>query len=743
MIHTRPAGRRLVAAATTVLAVTLGATALTAPAIAAPAAEGTATATTTAQGVIPFPMGDRLTGATASGYLTYNATPGEGGTIERRWIPADGSAPTDLLWSVRMNPTGIGDLVGMLVGSEARLVDMATGQNRLSVFLGTRESLFRYVGAAGNALFTSASNETGGLDLRMHTKAGGERPVTGLPADVTSVSVGAGTPEHGLLTYTQGSVTEARRFRGLVDLATGAVTETYEIPRNIISGDAAVSATHFARVEHTTGFQATIVVVNRANGTEQRIPLGSEYAPTMEIGLVGDWVTYGMPGGLTSGDTNSLYALTARNLTDGTTRKLLDHLTSAAAAPGGTQVVRGGTVAQGEGLYRIAPDDNGVPTATFVASTGEPTKLTLLSHNVPATIDLDVNRGRVPLEWNLSRSNAELKVTLRHTRTGKTSVAYLHHPETPSFRYEWQGDLGWDRSAYNGDYTWEISARPLNGIGPTLTASGTFKVVRKPAPHDYTDNGSPDVLMRDSAGRLLRADSYYSPYANDGQLVESEEKLIGSGWQIYNQIEAVGNIAGASTGDLVARDKDGVLWEYLGKGDGTFAPRVRIGGGWNIYNKITGGSDLNGDGRADLLATDTSGGLYLYKGTGDWRAPFAPRVKIGWGWGIYNQIVATGNIAGAPAGDLVARDKDGVLWLYLGKGDGTFASRVRIGGGWNAYTQLVGIGDANRDGRPDLFAYGASGSYLYQGTGSWSAPFRARELTGVAWRTEPMYNAVI
>ncbi|MGJ7420712.1 FG-GAP repeat domain-containing protein, partial [Streptomyces cinereoruber] len=105
-----------------------------------------------------------------------------------------------------------------------------------------------------------------------------------------------------------------------------------------------------------------------------------------------------------------------------------------------------------------------------------------------------------------------------------------------------------------------------------------------------------------------------------------------------------------------------------------------VGGGWQVYDRLAGGSDLNGDGRADLVATDKAGDLWLYKGTGNASAPFAARTKIGFGWGIYNQITAVGNIAGAAAGDLVARDKDGVLWLYLGKGDGTFAARTKIGG---------------------------------------------------------------
>ncbi|MGW4725462.1 FG-GAP repeat domain-containing protein [Streptomyces sp. NPDC004291] len=173
-----------------------------------------------------------------------------------------------------------------------------------------------------------------------------------------------------------------------------------------------------------------------------------------------------------------------------------------------------------------------------------------------------------------------------------------------------------------------------------------------------------------------------------------------------------------------------MLWIHYGAGplsSEALTPRRKVGGGWNTYTELTGGSDLTGDGTPDLVAVDKAGDLYLYESTGTAPAPFAPREKIGHGWGIYNQITATGNIGGDPAGDLIARDKDGKLWLYLGKGDGTFAPRTPIGSGWGPYTDIVGIGDANGDGRPDLYARDTGNtSYFYAGTGDWKAPFKAR-----------------
>ncbi|GAA2711092.1 MULTISPECIES: VCBS repeat-containing protein [Streptomyces] len=165
---------------------------------------------------------------------------------------------------------------------------------------------------------------------------------------------------------------------------------------------------------------------------------------------------------------------------------------------------------------------------------------------------------------------------------------------------------------------------------------------------------------------------------------------IGGGWNIYDRIFNPGNLGGAKEPDLLARDRDGVLWVYLAYPDGTLTDRVRVGGGWDQYTDIVGRGDLNDDGRTDILAKDRSGNLWFYKGTGNTNDPFESRVKVGGGWNIYNALVATGDVDGDGRSDLLARDKSGVLWLYRGNGNETdpFANRTRIGGGWDQFVNL-------------------------------------------------------
>ncbi|MEU2119408.1 VCBS repeat-containing protein [Streptomyces sp. NPDC016459] len=236
-----------------------------------------------------------------------------------------------------------------------------------------------------------------------------------------------------------------------------------------------------------------------------------------------------------------------------------------------------------------------------------------------------------------------------------------------------------------------MTARPWNGM-PPVTATGTFEVTRAPKAHDYNDNGSPDLFARRTDGKLNAIDTRWDDAT--GRLVTGETRhwaVYTGDWNAYDRVEAVGDIAGSTAFDAVARDRSGVLWLHVDDPSLTKDP-VRIGGGWNAYTQFTGGSGLTGDGRADLVAVDTVGDLHLYKATGSTTAPFAPRTKIG--------------------------------------------------GGWQVYADLVGIGDGNKDGRPDLYARTTAGAaYFYPGTGDYSVPFgpRSATQTGVA-PAETAYN---
>ncbi|MGW4701797.1 FG-GAP repeat domain-containing protein [Streptomyces sp. NPDC004285] len=696
--------------------------AVTAPAAAAPVS-------------VPFlASGGRLVNAGKTGFLSEDAdgrarwtryADGVSKVIEERagdYVLGGGPGSDVVVVAHEVNNPG--DEV--IYTSTVRVHDMATGAAPVVLDLSAGRETFGFLGGAvGSTLLVSD-----GQKLKLVDVTGGRNTVR---------VVGDGYHDPAWLPGTLPGTALALSYQEyvVVDVATGRETGRYPVdPGSRWPYAGFLSPTRVAWTERTGGALLLATAV-RGQVAVVRTPLGADDAASITGGLLGDWFLWGA----TTGNATPWHAFSARSLKDGSAVRLLDHATDAVQGPDGTFLVLGTSAAHGAGVYRVAAPADGQPSAELIASTGEPgdgaTPLAYVG-GAPVTVDLD-GVARTRLSWKFSTARADLTVRLKRKDSWETFETVVR-PASGSGAFpdgslglDWAGELEtWSpRPAPNGAYDWKVTARPWNGM-PSVTVSGTLTVTRSPKAHDFDDDGAPDLVARDGNGYLDPIGTRWDDAT--ARLVPLDRNVSGlRGWNIYDQVEAVGDIAGSNAADLVARDRDGVLWLHRGTGSQTrvgYESRVRIGGGWNTYTQLTGGSDLTGDGRPDPVATDKAGDLWLYRATGSTTAPFAARRKIGHGWGIYDRLTATGDIGGGAAGDLVARDKGGKLWLYLGRGDGTFAPRTAIGGGWNVYADIVGIGDGNKDGRPDVYARTATGAaYFYAGTGDWKAPLRPRSST--------------
>ncbi|MFF9341504.1 MULTISPECIES: FG-GAP-like repeat-containing protein [unclassified Streptomyces] len=711
MQHRTAGSARLATAVAAVLAVTaLGAgTLATAPAAFAATPVPTVTAGATEATDLPtVPEESYFKGAGPSGFLTQPK-----GSSQLLWTEYASGRQT-VLEEPRYGGSAFSDNDVVVLGEgryedtwhTVTLRDMATpSAPGVEIKLLPLDASF--IGAVSSTSVLANIGPAGGpMELHIVTKDGETtttRKVAGLPDDVSYFWFSA--VRGGFAKVLYGSTL------ALIDLREAKVVKTSPYGSPLLFPDAPQVWTE----SDATGVR--VVSVDRETGERKETALG--VTGPLRTAVVGDWFIYGKEG----------ETATALSLVDGRKAVVAANATQLSTASDGSVLLADSRAGEGGAYFRVTAAGDGAPVLTRVADIVVGDGPTIEAVHVPARVNLDSTGGKASLGWTLSRPEARLQVVIQNASTGRRYTRFVDSPTGDErFSFDWDGVIdGVD--APNGTYNVTATAMPVDSDEPADSGSWFMTVTRTANPHDFTNNGSTDLLARDASGVLWRDDLRDRPVG--GQTRTAQRSKVGSGWNTYKHIEAAGNIGGAAQGDLVAVDGAGVLWTYLGKGDGTFTARKQVGGGWQGYDKITAGSDLNADGRADLLATDRSGVLWFYAGTGNAAGPYKKRVSLGGGWQAYNQITAVGNIAGGDAGDLVARDKNGVLWLYLGKGDGTFTARRQIGGGWQGYSQLVGAGDVDSDGRPDLIAYGAGGTYVYRSTGSTTSPFAPRASTNL------------
>ena len=236
----------------------------------------------------------------------------------------------------------------------------------------------------------------------------------------------------------------------------------------------------------------------------------------------------------------------------------------------------------------------------------------------------------------------------------------------------------------------DLFARTSKGQG-YIYAGGTFKTrtslgtgwnsFNKVVQTDLNRDGYQDFVVRTTGGdlRWQHYDLAKKTWVNT--------KLF-TGWKTSRQILAPGDLTGDALPDLLQVDSGGTLWLYPGKGNGTFASRIKARTGWKPYTHVVGHGDLTNDGKADVVVRGGNGKLYLFPGTGVATKPLGTAKQLtSKAIAGLTGLAATGDVNGDGYADLVVRTKTGKLWLHAGTGKGTLkAPTAFAGSGWNQFT---------------------------------------------------------
>ena len=205
---------------------------------------------------------------------------------------------------------------------------------------------------------------------------------------------------------------------------------------------------------------------------------------------------------------------------------------------------------------------------------------------------------------------------------------------------------------------------------------------------DFNGDGRDDILWRNGSGLTINwlgeADGGFADnYANSVVSIPTNWSVAG-----------VGDFNGDGRDDILWREANGLTIDWLGEADGGFADNytnsvVNIPTNW----QIEGVGDFNGDGRDDILWRNENGQVvnWLAQANGGFANNYTNSVvSIPTTW----QVASIGDFNGDGRDDILWRNDNGLVVNWLGQTNGRFAD--------NYANSVVSIPDTWHVQAPDL-----------------------------------------
>jgi Ca2+-binding RTX toxin-like protein len=221
---------------------------------------------------------------------------------------------------------------------------------------------------------------------------------------------------------------------------------------------------------------------------------------------------------------------------------------------------------------------------------------------------------------------------------------------------------------------------------------------------DFNGDGRDDVLWRSDGGVITdwlgtASGGFSDNYGN-----------ASAGVPLHWKVAAVGDFNGDHRDDILWRNENGQITNWLGLANGGFSDNfsnacATAGNDWTI----TATGDFNGDGRDDILWRNDAGAIV------DWLGAANGGFTVNYGNSIAAvptdwKIVGTGDFNGDGTSDILWRSDAGIVTDWLGTANGGFSAN------WDNFAsgvpfdwKAVSIGDFNGDGRDDVLWRNDSG----------------------------------
>ncbi len=475
------------------------------------------------------------------------------------------------------------------------------------------------------------------------------------------------------------------------------------------------------------------------------VQVGSACRNMLELQAVGQWLYWGCERDATPSRGAGVYDLKNRRdvpLSDTRTARLGNGIVVTGGDGQSLDVhdVRGATavrenVATAHGLFSL---DVRTGDLAYTLGKGD---VRVLRRGLPAvplnspysvvgpTVETDATPVVWRGEWWLNEPAADWTVTIRHPLTGRVVSTQTGGRAEYSIAASWNGRAADGTYLSNGGYTWTLTARPADGQGADLVASGLVTLTGgAPVHRDHGGDGIGDLVSLSSSGAFA--------YRYGNGTGGFSGAVTGSGWPTTALAVPFGDMNGDRCNDVLVR-LGGALRAYrpgCGKALTPSGPHTSLGTTWAQFNVLTSPGDLTGDGRADLIARQaTTGDMYLYADDG--AGKLKARGRIGTNWKAYRSVFGAGDLNGDGIGELLAVDGVNSLWRYDGTAAGAVKPRALVfGNNWGTGRNVfVGVGDLNKDGKADLVSRNAAGDLL-RNNGNGKGSFGSTVRIGTGWQ---------
>ncbi len=253
---------------------------------------------------------------------------------------------------------------------------------------------------------------------------------------------------------------------------------------------------------------------------------------------------------------------------------------------------------------------------------------------------------------------------------------------------------------------------------------------------DFNGDGRDDILWRNTDGQL----SNWLGTASGGFLPNNANAaaVVPVAWQVVG----TGDFNGDGRDDILWRNSDGTVSDWLGTAAGGFTPNDAnaarfVPTSWSVV----GTGDFNGDGRDDILWRNSNGQIsdWLGQANGGFvlnDAIALTNVDTAW------HVVGTGDFNGDGRDDILWRNDNGQLSNWLGQANGGFINNGAIAGTFVPLAwSVVAVGDYNGDGRDDILWRNTNGTvtdWLGNANGSFTPnDANAAAAVPVSWEVQP------